>query len=83
MRLPATITFRVDLVTSLLATAVLALTLAWPEWLEGIFSVDPDQGSGAAEWGITVGAALIAVSAAILARREWRRAASQLADPPA
>ncbi len=37
--------------------ALLALTVAWPDWIEGVFGVDPDAGSGALEWGLVVLAA--------------------------
>jgi hypothetical protein len=56
------------------SAALFALTLASREWIELIFGVDPDGGSGALEWGIA--GTLFATSATIiaLARVEWRRA---------
>lgn len=43
----------------------LALTAAWPEWIEEIFGVDPDGGSGALEW------ALVALLAVFTIGFEW------------
>jgi Na+-driven multidrug efflux pump len=54
--------------------ALCVLSLAWPEWIEEIFGVDPDAGSGATEWLATVGFAVAAVALSLLARRDWRRA---------
>lgn len=34
--------------------ALLALTAAWPDWIEEIFGVEPDGGSGALEWALPV-----------------------------
>jgi hypothetical protein len=55
-----------------------AVTLFWHDWVEAVFRVDPDQGSGSAEWLIV--AALLAVTIILVAaaRLEWRRA--QLAE---
>lgn len=58
-------------------TGVLGLiTAIWPDWIEFVFGVEPDQGSGALEWGMV--AALFTVSAVcgLLARAERRRVAS-------
>jgi hypothetical protein len=55
-------------------TGLLGLvTAVWPDWIEIVFGVEPDQGSGALEWGIV--GALFAVSAVcgLLARAERRR----------
>jgi hypothetical protein len=56
------------------ASAALALiTLLWKDWIEIVFGVDPDEGSGALEWGITLAFAALAVGTALLARHDWRR----------
>jgi hypothetical protein len=50
-----------------------AVTMVSHTWIEKIFGVDPDHGSGAVEWLIVGGAGTAAVVMAILARAEWRR----------
>jgi hypothetical protein len=40
----------------------LALTAAWPDWIETVFGVDPDGGSGALEWALLVMLALCAAA---------------------
>jgi hypothetical protein len=49
------------------------ITLVWHNWVEIVFNVDPDQGSGLLEW-LVVGALLVVTIALIvLARYEWRK----------
>jgi hypothetical protein len=56
-------------------TGVLAIvTLVWPTWIETLFGVDPDSGSGATEWLIVVGLAGVAVASGLLARRDYQAA---------
>lgn len=55
------------------AAALTVLTLVTREWIELIFGVDPDRGSGALEWGIVLGVGAIAVISALAARAERRR----------
>jgi hypothetical protein len=57
-----------------ISAAALVLTAAWPDWIEGVFGVDPDGGSGSLEWAIVVVLVVCAVVLPLMARREWRRA---------
>jgi hypothetical protein len=49
------------------------LTLVWRDWIEVVFGVEPDAGSGMLEW--TIVAILLALTIALfsLAGYEWRR----------
>jgi len=61
-----------------LATALTALTLIEREWIEVVFGIDPDRGSGALEWGIVLVGVGIAVTSAMAARIERRRVVPRL-----
>ncbi|MFD7905536.1 ABC transporter permease [Kitasatospora sp. NPDC059722] len=49
------------------------ITLVWPQWIETLLGVDPDAGSGAAEWLVVALAAAVTAACALGARTEWRR----------
>jgi hypothetical protein len=71
--------FWIELTLSVVSLTLLALTLISAEWIELVFRVNPDAGSGELEWAI---AGILLVSTlifAILVRLEWRRAAIQVA----
>jgi hypothetical protein len=53
---------------------LVVLTLAWHDWIEGIFGFDPDHHNGSFEWELVVVCCVITVVSSVLARREWRRA---------
>jgi hypothetical protein len=53
------------------------MTLVWKDWIELVFDVDPDAGSGAVEWTIVAATLLLTVVFVALARAEWRRASVQ------
>ena len=65
--------FWVELALSLLSAALTALTIAWPDWMEGIFEIDPDEGSGSSEWVIALAFIVVTVLLSVLTRRTWRR----------
>jgi hypothetical protein len=51
------------------ASAVFAITTAiHPDWIESLTGLDPDYGSGSAEWAVTLILALVAVALAVGAR---------------
>jgi hypothetical protein len=61
---------------------LLGLTLVWRDWIEEIFGVDPDNGSGALEWAIVVALVVTLVVSVALARTELRRRRAALAARP-
>jgi hypothetical protein len=67
------IRFRIEVALAVIAAGLAVLTLITGEWIEVIFGVDPDKGSGALEWAITLGFAAAAVAFALIARWERRR----------
>ncbi len=68
--------FWIETGLSLASVVFLVLTLAWKDWIEIIFRVDPDNHSGSLEWGIVAVSAVLALTFAGLARAEWRRRAA-------
>ena len=51
------------------------ITLLWPDWIEIVSHIDPDQDSGSLERLIVGLAIVLTLTFLVLARREWRRAA--------
>jgi hypothetical protein len=60
--------------------AFAVITLISREWIEVVFRVDPDRGSGLLEWAIVVALAVATVAFGLLARLEWRRVHPTHAD---
>ena len=52
---------------------LLVVTLISKEWIEIVFGVDPDNGSGALEVGLSVALLAVALVSFALARREYVR----------
>lgn len=73
--------WRFWLETSLaIVTAILfVVTLVWHDWIEIIFNVDPDQGSGFLEWLIVGVLFVVTIVLFVLARYEWRKARASIA----
>jgi len=66
--------FWVESALGLLTGALFIVTLAWKDWIELAFKVDPDQSSGSFEWMLVSVSAAVTVGLVFLARYEWRRA---------
>jgi hypothetical protein len=56
-----------------LSALLFLLTILWHDWIEAVFGVEPDQGSGALELGIVAVMALAAVIFGLRARAQWSR----------
>jgi hypothetical protein len=68
--------FWIEAVLGTLTGALFLLTLASRDWIERIFGIEPDQGSGALEWLIVAALLVVTVAFIAAARSEWRRAQS-------
>ncbi|HTQ19586.1 hypothetical protein [Mycobacterium sp.] len=70
----ARVRFWIEVILAAVTAALLLLTLISREWIEEVFGVEPDAGSGALEWAIVVALAVATVAFSLLARAEWKRA---------
>jgi hypothetical protein len=68
--------FWTEVALGIVSVGLLVVTLVWKDWLEIVFKIDPDAGSGALEWLIVGLSFALAVTFFALAQREWRRATS-------
>jgi hypothetical protein len=66
--------FWLESAAAVAGTALFALTLVQREWIEVVFRVDPDRGSGALELAVAAVLLLFSAACAVLARGELRRA---------
>ncbi len=64
--------FWIESVMALASATLLVVTLITKTWIEEIFKVDPDQGSGSLEWVIIGVALVVTVASVTLASGEWR-----------
>ena len=63
---------RIEVAVSALLGAATILTAVWPDWIEGLFGVDPDGGNGTVEWLIVAVLAVATVAAIALTRHDLR-----------
>jgi hypothetical protein len=75
--------YRLEVVMAVVASVMCAVTVAWPAWIETVFGVDPDHGSGWLEWLIVAVLAIAAVACGALARADWRWQQQLRAEPVA
>lgn len=66
--------FYPEAILGIMTGVLFVVTLFYRDWIEALFHVDPDQGSGALELGIVVALLAVTVVMTLLARYEWRRA---------
>jgi len=65
--------FWVEALLALGNAILLAMTVVWKDWIEIVFDIDPDAGSGALEWTIVGVTLLLTIVFLLLARAEWRK----------
>ena len=63
--------FLIELMFACLSALLCVLTIVSPEWIEELFGVDPDRGSGSFEWGLVLFSTFLTVLFALLAGRRW------------
>jgi hypothetical protein len=65
---------RIEVILAALFAVGAVATLIWPTWIESLTGLEPDKGTGEAEWWLVGLLGLAALIAAILARRDFRKA---------
>lgn len=70
--------FYLEVVLGLAGLVLFVVTLAWKDWIELVFRVDPDAGNGSLEFLVCFALLAAAAWSFWLARTEWRRAPSPL-----
>ena len=65
--------FWIETTLAVCTAALFVVTLVSREWIEFVFGVDPDGGSGALEWGIVAILLVSSVILTLMARVEWKR----------
>jgi hypothetical protein len=73
MRKTLRLRFWFELCMATLTTGLLVLTLVQQDWIEVIFSVDPDNHSGSLEWLIVGVLLVVTIGLFTLAGYEWRK----------
>jgi hypothetical protein len=61
--------FWAKFIAGALFTAAAALTAAWPDWIEAVTGLNPDNSDGGLEWAIV---ASLGVTAFIFLAMSWR-----------
>ena len=65
------VTVWVECAAGCVSLAFFAMTVVWHDWIEVLFGVDPDHGSGALEWIVAITLLVITGMSAHLARRSY------------
>ena len=75
----SSVRIKIEVVMARISAALAVLTLAVPAWLEEVFGLDPDGGTGETEWSIVAAFAAVSAVLFLVAFVERRRAAKRLA----
>jgi len=67
--------FWITSISATTVTALLVLTIVDPRWIELLFGVDPDHGSGTLEWAVLAALAVVTVALWAWSGAQWRQAA--------
>jgi hypothetical protein len=65
--------FWVESAATIALASLAVITFLWHDWVEILFRIDPDEGSGMLEWGIVALLAGATLVAGAIAGLEWRR----------
>lgn len=65
--------FWIESALAALATVAAILALAWPDWVERVSGLNPDQNNGSYESMLVAVLGVAAMMSAGLATREWRK----------
>jgi hypothetical protein len=65
--------FYVETGAGVITTALFLATLLYPDWIEALFRIDPDNASGWLERLVVGGLLVMTIALLSLARREWRK----------
>jgi hypothetical protein len=63
---------RLELILAMVFAVAAVASAIWPTWIESLTGLEPDSGSGEAEWWIVIALGAAALIAAALARRDYR-----------
>jgi hypothetical protein len=64
-------TWIAGVLTAVLAGATIA-TVIVPDWVEVLFGVGPDRGSGALEWALVLALVTLTAASALVTGHQWR-----------
>jgi hypothetical protein len=73
MKRKVRVRFWVESTLALVTVVLFVLTLVSREWIEELFGVEPDAGSGSLEWAIVAAFGVASIAFSLLARAEWKR----------
>ena len=73
MRTRSRVWFCAETILGVLFALLFVYSVFARDWIEVVFHIDPDRGTGYLEWLIVGGLLTLTLICGYLARREWRR----------